>query len=303
MSYWFVGSSSGYFDKSKRYNPICSLKRVMLSNHFGVINLEQQSIASQLAEVARIMCIRKHNVPPYLKAVNLDHLDCKTILKRKLYTFPDFIKAQARIWRRKRPLFDRKSMQPRVCTFKSLLPQINPPKLHALPSNLPPADKFPLVKSLKVPPSTKSFMLKLAVNGLPTANRLKHFAQKIPSCPICKVDLSLEHFFEGSCHLKFNQRLLDWCSENNIGIPALEIKFSCDIKSLINLVYVCSVWKTTMKLCHSEHIDLVVASKILKDCFKLEIKKAVILFPKIYGVLNVSFWPDFKYPDIISLLN
>jgi len=179
------------------------------------------------------------------------------------------------------------TMLPKSSTFHSLL-NLKPPSLHQTPDSVPCLEDWPLVKSLPVPSSTKSFLIKLFMNALPTANRLAHTAYgKNLLCPLCSQPLTSSHFFSSSsCAEMYSTKIFKFCEKHSIPKPKFLINFDGDY-SHYDLIYVNTIWKTLCSATHSPKSNVRSLNQTAKTLFKREIQIANILFPQFYPLKSV----------------
>ena len=64
------------------------------------------------------------------------------------------------LWRRKKIDYELSNIKPSSSAFHDLL-NLAPPHLHQTPDSVPSLKDWPLIKKLHLPPSTKSFLLKV----------------------------------------------------------------------------------------------------------------------------------------------
>ena len=97
--------------------------------------------------------------------------------------------------------------------------------LHSTPSNVPDLNAWTIIRKLHVPASTKSFLLKLYMNALPTADRIKFGGSKV-SCPACNEDLTGDHFFSSTdCLKKYTSKIYQWCDKHWLPRPECLVNF------------------------------------------------------------------------------
>ena len=141
---------------------------------------------------------------------------------------------------------------PKAKTFHNLL-QLKPVKLHPTPKNVPSLEDWPLVKKLHVPASTKSFLLKLYMNALPTSDRLAFMKGPPILCPLCNNLLTSFHFFSESCALEnYSAKIYNWCEKHLIPKPRFSIDFNDSNVSLLNLIFINTLWKTVCTARHAK---------------------------------------------------
>ena len=168
---------------------------------------------------------------------------------------PPSIRKHVMLWRRLKIEFDESEMQPRSNTFTKLL-TVEPPHLHPTPPNVPSIQDWPKIKNLHVPPSTKSFLLKVCMNALPTHDRLAYAGDDYqPYCPLCGDPLTSSHFFsllKINCSSKnLSAEITKWTKRNGLITPSF--KFRCGQKNTnYNLIFINTLWKTVCALNHSD---------------------------------------------------
>ena len=295
LIHWAIGNDTGDFEPSKRYNALFSAYRCSISNQTIGFAFEHRLWKARLARIARIICTNSTNLPIIYTAQNLNIDDVYSLRK-----IPRTIKHHVALWKRKQIKFDFNTMSPRSSSFKKLL-NIDPPILHPTPIRVPDLSDWPIIKKLHVPSSTKSFLLKLYMNALPTADRLAHTHSQI-LCPSCHQDLSSLHFFSSKCYLNYSTKIFEWCEKNGLKKPRYRVCFT-ESNSNYELIFMSSLWKT---FCHARHTDKPDSKSLqvtAKNYFKREIQIAKILYPSTYVTPTVKNIELKSLPELYSLVD
>ena len=165
-------------------------------------------------------------------------------------------------------------------------------------------DDWPIIRKLHVPASTKSFLLKLFMNALPTANSMK-FAEGEVRCPACKEELTGDHFFSKvGCLKKYTKKIYEWCDKHWLPRPACKIDFD----NRFSLILMNCLWKTFCKARFNSDLNTCALQNTAKDFFKRELQLAQILYEKDYKTqlkLYKFDWNSihFKYEVVNSIDN
>ena len=279
---WAIGNDPAPFDPTKRYNPLFSAPRCLLSHQRFGFAFELKLQKARLARIARIMkCVSDvmNNIPDVYFAQNLISIaNPDNIFKIK--PIPPTIRKHVMLWRRKRIDYEPSDIKPSASTFHNLL-NFKPPHLHQTPDNVPSLKDWPRIKKLHIPPSTKSFLFKVFMNALPTSNRLSFNKSISVTCPLCSSPLSSSHFFKEKCSTELRKGINEWTKKKGIATPRFRFNF-IDKNSNYNLILINSLWKTVCALIHSNKTNLKAQRCLAKQIFKRELRIASILFPSEY---------------------
>ena len=142
--------------------------------------------------------------------------------------------------------YDSKS-PPRSKTFKKLL-KFKPPQLHETPLNMPNLSDWPTISKLHIPPTTKSFLLKLFMNALPTHNRMAHFSSKNNPVQFAKRTLHQSTSSMVTAPKTYSTKIMQLFDDNWVARPTRRITFDNNI----NLILMNVLWKTFCKARHSD---------------------------------------------------
>ena len=295
LIHWALGHHIEDFEPSKRYNSLFSGYRCSISKQAIGFAFEHRLWKARLARVARIICTEKMNLPIIYEAQNLTNVDVYSWRK-----IPRTIKHHVALWKRKEIQFDFETMNPRSSSFSKLL-NIEPPVLHSTPHRVPDLKDWPIVKKLRVPSSTKSFLLKIYMNALPTADRLAFTQSKI-LCPLCQEDLSSFHFFSSKCHLKYSSKIFNYCEKWKLKKPRFRICFT-NTNSNYDLMFMSSLWKTFCAARHTEKPKIMVLEVTAKNYFKREIQIAKVLYPSTYNSPQIKNMELKSLPELYSLVD
>ena len=239
---WATGNVPSPFDPSKRYNPLFSASRCLLSSQKFGYSFELKLQKARLARIARIMkCVFNdiNNIPTIYFAQNLvSKTNPYGIFKIK--PIPPTIRKHVMLWRRKKIDYELSDVKPSSSVFHNLLNLA--PHLHQTPDSVPSLKDWPRVKKLHLPPSTKSFLLKVFMNALPTSNRLAFNKSISITCPLCSSPLSSSHFFKEKCSLKLRNVIDEWTKKKGILKPQFRFNF-INKNSNYNLLFINCLWK------------------------------------------------------------
>ena len=295
LIHWAFKNDNADFEPTKRYNSLFSATRCSASKQAIGFDFDLRLKKARLARVYRIMRTEWKDTPTIFLAQRLHLLNVENIFTFK--NFPPTIKKHMMLWRREVIRIDPlDNSKPCSSMFHKLL-NILEPELHPTPSNVPKLDNWPIIKKLHLPPSTKSFLLKVYMNALPTADRLAHTKDTVDSplclrcgkrqihCPLCDKDLSSIHFFQGKCAQSYSSKILKWSEKHQLPKPFFSLIQKRN-NSNYNLIYVNTLWKTVCKARHAEKSNVFSLSAHAKNMYKRELQIACILFPKEYKLIG-----------------
>ncbi len=172
------------------------------------------------------------NFTPFMFAYGLDKFRSANDLA-SIYdsSIPTPLLPHFKAWKKHAPNF-LPHQSHKSSTFKSLIPYPDTPKRHSLPSIIP--LKWNNIYSLHVPAGTKSFMLKLYWNSLPTHDRLVKFSDTPPFCPFCHLPLTLDHFLTIPCYINILTSVKTWARKH--GLPT--VYFKVKTFTPLNLIFI-----------------------------------------------------------------
>ena len=262
LIHWAMNNSDeSDFIPSKRYNALFSAYRCSISPQQIGFCFEHKLWKAQLARLARIVNVKHCNMPPIFVAQNLMDDDPSSWRDP-----PPTIKKHVALWMKHKIKFVPFSSSPRSSTFTKSL-NIKPPIIHPAPHLLPDLKEWPVIKRLKIPSSTKSFLLKVFMNGLPTFDRIAHYkggtiacnlcGKYQVHCPVCDAPLSSFHFFSS-------------------------------IDRNIDLIFMNTLWKTFCTALHKKHLKLPALQHSAKTMFVHELRLAKTIFPKDYKIIEIN---------------
>ena len=222
---WAISNDSSAFVATKRYNPLFSASRCLLSNQKFGFSFEVKLFTARLARLARIMCCinsDSKSIPTIYRAQKFVSMMNPTDIV-KIKPIPPAIRKHVMLWRRKKIEFNLTAMKPSSSTFHKLL-NLDRPKLHRTPDNVPSLQDWPQVHKLHLPPSSKSFLLKTFMNALPTSALTISI-----TCPICSSPLS-SHFFQEKACVNINE----WTSKRAYPFHFLDSALTIETINIIS---------------------------------------------------------------------
>lgn len=296
---WGISNHNSEFKPLAKYNPLFSTRRCFLSNQNFGFNFLFRLQQAKLARIARIIALKADDYPTIYYAQRLHTLTFSTV--KSFSPIPAVLDSHFKLWKKLNIKF--KFGQPaRSSTFKSLI-SFDPPHLHPTPKNVPDLDQWPVIRRLPVPPSTKSFLLKVYMNALPTADRVKFSSSKI-LCPLCSEDLTSNHFFEGKCIIVYAKKIFDWCDKISLPRPKPQINFD----NPLDLIFMNCLWKTICKARHDPKASVFSLQYSAKHSFTHDLQIAQLLYDKDYKVKLQKLMTDnlhfrYNFCDLVNIDN
>ena len=283
---WGLSNKDTEFITSYKYNPLFSCRRSYLSKQQFGFHFEHRLNQAQLARISRITHMHFSNVPSIYFAQGLNSIIGVPEDVNMLDIIPPALEPHFSLWNDLNVKLSL-STTPRSSSFKKFV-STEKPSLHETPSNVPNLDKWPIIKKLHVPPSTKSFLLKLYMNALPTDDRCRFGKDESDEtrirCPSCKAFLTGQHFFSGKCLAKYGYEIFKWCDKHWIKRPRFEINFDRNI----DLMFMNTLWKTVCTSLHKTHLKLPALQHSAKKMFVHELRLAKTIFPKDYVIFELN---------------